>query len=189
MILSLIILILSFGNASIKEIAIAGIKLNFAENILFVYKIIWMIWGYFLYRYFIYFMDEGRPQLSSHWDREFEGELGDYIRSKVYEKYKKPNEGCGYSYYHTKRNNMIYQGEIYVEKFDESTQKKEEKIEHISMPIDSSIVYYYQFKAFLKFSLLRPVVTDYVFVFIFSAAVVVVSEISNWDGSLFNVFA
>ena len=188
MVLGLIILILSFGNASIKEISIAGIKLNFAENVSFAYRIIWMIWGYFLYRYFIYFMEEGRRKLRSYWELEFEQTINKYIRKKVYEQYEKPNEGSGFSYYSTKRNNMVYQGQVFVKKLNESTHEEEDTVENISLPLALPIIYLYQVKAFLKFLILRSVVTDYVFVFVFSAVVVAVSEMSNWKGSLSNIF-
>ncbi|WP_394147925.1 hypothetical protein [Shewanella atlantica] len=181
---NLVMLLICLANVKIEKFSILGVTFSFVENYKLAYQFLWAIWFYFLYRYFVYFLEDAPPVLKRYWNQELEKVVNPIIKQIVYKEHSRLNDACLYSYVFVKERNWVYNGQKTVSKLNESNGKTEDFTENISMPIKRSSVFLYEVYGAIKFLVLTPVVTDYIFALAFSGVVLVTSLLVTWSGSL-----
>ncbi|MGH8652605.1 MAG: hypothetical protein ACREYE_10750 [Gammaproteobacteria bacterium] len=108
---STILLALCLGGVEIKDLTFAGMTFGaFKKPEVFLLGL-WISFGYFVYRYFVYFIEESVGALSHTWTKELEAAVNPRIEQIVRQSYAEPNEACRFSYSFLRRDGFVYKGQ------------------------------------------------------------------------------
>jgi hypothetical protein len=185
---NLVLLLICLANVEIEKISILGVTFSFLENYKLAYQFLWAIWFYFLYRYFVYFLEAAPAMLKRYWNKELEKVVNPIIKEVVEKEHSRITNASICSYSFVKKKKWVYHGQKYVSKVNESDGKTNDTVENISMPIKRKSVFLYEIYGAIKFLLLTPVVTDYIFALAFSAVILITSLLVSWPGNLVSLF-
>lgn len=179
-----VILLLALGDVDIQKVSILGAEFNFKTNINVLYRAIWVVWAYFLYRYLTYFFYEGLGTFKKVKNVTFDEVINPKIKDYVYSLYQKPNDGCNYSYSAVANRDMVYHGQVWHETVNEKGESSQD-IENIQLDLKPLWrVKWWRLVAWLNFLFVKPAITDYLFPIIFSGFVLLVGLISDWPGNI-----
>lgn len=182
---NILILVLALAKVQIEQLSVAGVKFGAFKNPTVLLVFLWLAWAYFLYRYSVYFLEEGPKNLVNIWIRDFETIVNPRIRTLVYQAYDNPNDGCAYSYWSLRRYGFIYNGQAYKQ-----AEGDVKRVFNFQFPIRRRQIFLWETMAFLRFSIFSPPVTDYIFGFILSFGVAAYCGfIFDWDGNLMRLFS
>ncbi|WP_125925491.1 hypothetical protein [Halomonas aestuarii] len=180
---NIIIIFLALAKVKIEQLSVAGVQFGAFENPEILLLFLWVTWAYFLYRYSVYFLEEGPSNLLKTWRRDFEATVNPRIKSLVYRAYDKPNDGCAYSYWGLRHNGYIYNGQAY-----EQTEGNEERMFNFKLPVYRRQIILWEAMAFLRFSIFSPPITDYILGFVLSFGVATYCGfILGWGGNILNL--
>jgi hypothetical protein len=185
---NLVMLLLCLANVKIEKFSILGITFSFIENYNLAYQFLWAIWFYFLYRYFVYFLEYAPSALKKYWGKELEKVVNPVIKRIAYKEHSGLTSAGLYSYAFLKRDGWLYSGQKTVSRLNDLNGKVEHSIENIQMPIKRKSVFLYEIYGGIRFLLITPAVTDYIFALAFSVVVLITSLAVNWSGSLTTLF-
>lgn len=185
----ILILLLAIADVSIDQLSLVGVQFSAFGNPAAILLFLWIAWGYFLYRYTIYFSEEAPAVLSKVWIRDFESIVGRRIKKLVYQEYKEPNDGCGYSYWMLRQNRFLYNGQRYDVRLNENGQE-ERQTYNFTLLVPRIKVLPWEILAAIRYVTLSPPVTDYLLAFALSAGVFVYCGFFRvWDGNFFVLLA
>lgn len=180
---NILILFLALAKVQIEQLSVAGVQFGAFKNPKAILLFLWLAWAYFLYRYSVYFLEEGPSNLLKTWRRDFEAIVSPRIKSLVYKAYDKPNDGCAYSYWVLRRNGYIYNGQAY-----EQAEGDEERIFNFELPVHRRQIIPWEIMAFLRFAIFSPPMTDYILGFVLSFGVATYCGfILSWGGGILNL--
>lgn len=174
--------VLSLGGVDIQELTLAGMKFGAFRNPHVFLFMIWIAFAYFVYRYFLYFVEFAIENLTQTWTREFERTVNPRIERLVKAEFTTHNGPTNhYSYHFLRQNKFTWRGQI---RWTDSAN-----LSDISLPIPRWAILPWELKGFLRFCIITPVLTDYVLPFIFAAATIIYCGMMvSWIGNLSTLF-
>lgn len=179
-----------FAKVEISKLTFAGISFSGFGNPQAVYYFLWIIWGYFCYRFIIYFIEDEKENFYGFWKRELERK----VSSVLVEIAKKNvidagdnvglNEASVAGYYQAKRNDWVlcFQKEI-------EGEYSSHDIENVKLQISRKQIIVSECFAVARFCFLTPVLTNYILPFVLCVFVFLVVGFAEWEGALPLVFA
>jgi len=178
---SAILLVLCLGGVEIKELSLAGMKFEaFRKPEVFLLGI-WVAFGYFVYRYLVYFLEVSPRQLSNTFVRELERAVNPRIEVLVHREYQEPNKSGLFSYAFLLRHGRIYKGQALLP-MDSDSSKKE--LRNFDMPIPIFKTLLWEIWGVIRFALLTPALSEHLLPFAIALATVVYCGfIATWSGS------
>jgi len=179
MLISLILIFIQFSKVKIESVTFLGIKFSEAfGNPKSIYVALWILFFYFLTRYYQYFMQEGIHKLNDTFYQILNQEIID-ISEKIIKNIHKKAEIFGYIDLKKHENKDL---DISFQYPDEN-QNGKIKIEKTN--ISSTEIYYRKGKSFIKIIFNTSAFTDYVFPLIL-ALLAVYYCFNNGEVSLIN---
>jgi len=180
-----ILIFACLAKVKISKLTFAGISFSGFGNAAVIYSFLWIILGYFLYRFVVFFLEEEKDKFSNFWVREMSTNVDKKLKTIASKKGDKLNDGSGFSYYHTKENNWLLHYQIYVEgDYGEGS----EVVENIKLPILRSQIFFAQLLSILRFCALSPALTNYILPLALSSYVIYTAGFTEWEGSLVAIF-
>jgi len=178
-----IFLLCYYAEVQISKLSIAGIRFESFDNAKAIYYFLWVAWAYFLYRYFVYFIEDERETFSKIWIRELETRVTRKLKSIAFSACEDLNVRSGFSYYHMKRNNWTLKFQAY-----DTDEDGEDRILNLDHKIKRTDVFVAELMSILYFSFFTPVLTNYVLGAAVSLFVFYQCGLSAWEGGLFQLF-
>lgn len=185
-ILNGILLFSYLAKVEVSKLTFVGISFSGFGNANVIYDFLWIVWGYFLYRFTVYFMENEIDKFLTFWRRELEIK----VNPKLYEIAKlrnsELNDACGFSYQSMKSSdwNLHYQA---YSNGDESVDFTK-KVENVVLPIKRRKIIVSEISGIIRFVIVTPAVTNYILPLIISFYVFFVAGLSNWEGALIKYF-
>lgn len=174
------------AKVNVAQITFAGFNFNAFENPTVFLSFLWIAWGYFLYRYFLYFIAEALSPIYQVWDRDFNRFVSPLILRIVEDQYGPTRRFSeGNIYRQTRSSNLIYSGSVDVEYCD----IKDRHVYTRGFPFKKKLTRWQilgkETQAFFYFCFFSKPVTDYILLFFLSTATIIFSGfISEWEGNL-----
>ncbi|MFD2312017.1 hypothetical protein ACFSKX_16440 [Microbulbifer halophilus] len=172
-----------YAEVNISKLTFAGMSFSNFGNASAIYYFLWVIWAYFLYRFFVFFIEDERDTFVKIWQREFNSRGSKKIFKILSNEESDLNQGCGYDYYLAKKNNWSLNFQVYV-----SDGNDPPRVENKSRQFKRSEIFSSEIASFVYFSLLTPVLTNYLLPVLLSLFVIIVCGFGQWDGALLQVF-
>lgn len=178
---SAILLALCLGEVEIRDLTFAGMTFGaFKKPEVFLLGV-WIAFGYFTYRYLVYFIEDSLQVLSTIWSREFERAVNPRIESLVKQAYAEPNDACRYSYAFIRRDGFAWIGQALLP-MDDAADMKEMK--NITLPLPRKDIALWELKGFFRFVFLTPAATEYFLPFTLAIGTFIYCGfIAAWEGS------
>lgn len=167
-----------FAKVNVSKLTIIGMSFEGFGNPEVIYIFLWIILGYFYYRYHIYFRENEYEKFMLYFEIEMENAVNDKLLKIVSEKYPDRNDNYKFSYKGMKTNGWNLHCQIYVEKDEQKT------VENIVHKINRSDIWMSETIGILRFLLLSPAVTDYILPVVMTFSVFVICGFGNWGGAL-----
>lgn len=178
MIASILLWIMKYGGVNFSKISIVGFDLEFKNPNALILSL-WIAFGYFLFRYYQYFSDEGVKKLQSVFNEAYESKCKPIIRTLVEENYP-TNTHKNYSYFILKSNSWIYKGAILNEGGRDTTP--------FEFPIERWQLWKGIMSAIMDSIFRNSVVTDYILPLLIACTVLYYCGVDDWKGSFLNIF-
>lgn len=182
-IVSGILLFAFLAKVDISGLTIAGISFHSFDNPEITYTFLWIIWAYFLYRFFVFFFENEKSTFFKIWAREISRQANRKLEIIARESCSHEYAGNVNSYYSMKVSewHIHFQEKVDQESYDP-------KIKNRTLPIRySQVALPISFGA-IRFFFLTPAVTNYLLPAILSLALLISAGFSKWEGSLTQVF-
>jgi hypothetical protein len=185
-VISLLILALCLGGVQLQELTFAGMKFAAFKNPEVFLIGIWIIFGYYIYRYFVYFMECCREELAGVWKRELELAVTPRVLGLVSRVYPTINPSAGFNYSNLRRRNYLYIGQALLP-MEQAPEINEFK--NVDLQISRLDVLPWEIKGVLSFLFLTPAITEYLLPFVLAAGTLIYCGFySTWVGSLHAIF-
>ena len=185
LVVNVVLLLVALAEVQLETLSVAGFQFGAFQKPAVVLVFLWGVWAYFFYRYAVYFAEEGPERIVRVWEREFERCVNPRIKQIVSRHHRVPNDGCGYSYLTLRRGGLVYRGQAYAEEVSEGSDKAKPRLYNFELHVPRRQIMLWELKAFLRFTLFTPVLTDYVLAFAISVVVLWICGFSKtWVGSL-----
>ena len=185
------ILLFSFlAKVEISKLTFAGISFSGFGNPQAVYCFLWIMWGYFGYRFVIYFIEDEKESFSDCWERELERKVSPALmgiakKSAIdTDNEEELNEESVAGYYQTKRNNWILHFQKNI-----GSKYSTHDIENVKLPISRRKIIAPTCFAVARFCFLTPVLTNYILPLVLCFFVFLVVGFAAWEGALPLVFS
>ncbi len=182
---SLILSFMKYGGITIKKISVLGVEI-LLSNISALYVFIWLIWFYFLIRYYQYFMQEGVPKMTI----SFQTMLTEICRAKIKALVKAEHprvQGSSQQFDY----NILKKSNWYTINYV-GQELKEADVYNASNPFEMDIKLWSLWKEILisyyQVFVNKSVMTDYILPLLIAAFAFIYSNLGNWPGNIFNIF-
>lgn len=176
------VLLFSFmAKVNIDKLTIAGLSFNGFEKPEVIFLFIWTMYFYFLYRYFVYFLEYEKDTALEKWNSLMASIVDEKIRSIVDSHSSNVNARSISGYYQIKRNNMI----VTFQSDRPEDESNPYSINNHELKLKKRDLILPQLSSLLRYSFLTSMVTSYVLPFIVSVYVLSVAGFSIWEGALF----
>nr|MVB59537.1 hypothetical protein [Vibrio cholerae] len=175
-----VLLFCFMAQVQISQLSIVGISFSGFKKPEITYMFLWGMWGYFFYRFMVYFIEHELKTFLGIWRREVERYSNVYLRelasSNASGRFLKKQS----DYYSMKRNNWVlnYQEEHLDEQYGTPFVKNK------TVQVLRRSIFKYQVVGVLRLILLTTVVTDYFFPLITGLLVFTYAGFGMWEGSL-----
>ncbi|HAS3528625.1 TPA: hypothetical protein RI817_003580 [Vibrio cholerae] len=179
-----VLLFCFMAQVQISQLSIVGISFSGFKKPEITYMFLWGMWGYFFYRFMVYFIEHELKTFLGIWRREVERYSNVYLRelasSNASGRFLKKQS----DYYSMKRNNWVlnYQEEHLDEQYGTPFVKNK------TVQVLRRSIFKYQVVGVLRLILLTTVVTDYFFPLITGLLVFTYAGFGMWEGSLLHIF-
>ncbi|BCI77619.1 hypothetical protein ABUU69_003516 [Vibrio cholerae] len=179
-----VLLFCFMAQVQISQLSIVGISFSGFKKPEITYMFLWGMWGYFFYRFMVYFIEHELKTFLGIWRREVERYPNVYLRelasSNASGRFLKNQS----DYYSMKRNNWVlnYQEEHLDEQYGTPFVKNK------TVQVLRRSIFKYQVVGVLRLILLTTVVTDYFFPLITGLLVFTYAGFGMWEGSLLHIF-
>ncbi|MEN2704804.1 hypothetical protein ABC359_17370 [Vibrio cholerae] len=179
-----VLLFCFMAQVQISQLSIVGISFSGFKKPEITYMFLWGMWGYFFYRFMVYFIEHELKTFLGIWRREVERYSNVYLRelasSNASGRFLKNQS----DYYSMKRNNWVlnYQEEHLDEQYGTPFVKNK------TVQVLRRSIFKYQVVGVLRLILLTTVVTDYFFPLNTGLLVFTYAGIGMWEGSLLHIF-
>ncbi|HGE6104691.1 TPA: hypothetical protein ACGG73_003583 [Vibrio cholerae] len=179
-----VLLFCFMAQVQISQLSIVGISFSGFKKPEITYMFLWGMWGYFFYRFMVYFIEHELKTFLGIWRREVERYSNVYLRelasSNASGRFLKNQS----DYYSMKRNNWVlnYQEEHLDEQYGTPFVKNK------TVQVLRRSIFKYQVVGVLRLILLTTVVTDYFFPLITGLLVFTYAGFGMWEGSLLHIF-
>ncbi|EKY3319041.1 hypothetical protein [Vibrio cholerae] len=179
-----VLLFCFMAQVQISQLSIVGISFSGFKKPEITYMFLWGMWGYFFYRFMVYFIEHELKTFLGIWRREVERYSNVYLRelasSNASGRFLKNQS----DYYSMKRNNWVlnYQEEHLDEQYGTPFVKNK------TVQVLRRSIFKYQVVGVLRLILLTTVVTDYFFPLNTGLLVFTYAGFGMWEGSLLHIF-
>ena len=181
------ILIFSYlAKVEISKLTFVGISFSSFGNANVIYDFLWIVWGYFLYRFTVYFMENEKDKFLTLWRRELENKVNLRLYEIAKLRNSELNDACGFSYQSMKKSDWNLHYQAYYNG-DESVDFTKQ-IENVVLPIKRREIIVSEISGLIRFVFVTPAVTNYILPLIISFYVFFVAGLSNWEGALIKYF-
>jgi hypothetical protein len=178
---------MKYGGITSNKISIMGVEIKF-DNISVLYVFIWLIWVYFLIRYYQYFRQEGGSEISE----SLANMLTDICRPEI-EKIIREAHPQAIERNHPFDYNSLSKVNWYTRRY--SGEEKADKPPYYdeTNPFEVDINLFSLWKQILKsyyhIIINRSVITDYILPLALAVfAFIYCNFFGNWTGSVFNIW-
>jgi len=174
---SILLIFLKFSGAEISKLSLLGLNFDGFQNPTAIYFFVWLLWLYFLVRYYQYYIREGVQLFVT----EVSGVFNDLCEKPIQVEVKKyfPNSTEYFqSYTDLRRRNWQYIGQS--EYNDEGY-----KVENYSFNFPRWKLFVHEVKSILHAFLNIPTFTDYLLPYVL-ALFTLIYCVTGWQGSLVN---
>lgn len=182
-IVSGILLFAFLAKVDISGLTITGISFSSFDNPEMTYTFLWVIWAYFLYRFFVYFFENERETFLKIWRREIGRQTNRKLESIAIDHCDHEYAGNVNDYYSMKASEwrIHFQEKIHQERYDPKFENRILPIRYfqVALPISFGAI---------RFCILTPAVTNYLLPAILSIALLISAGFSEWEGSLTSIF-
>ncbi len=180
-ILSVLIAFLKFGQVDINQVSVLGISFGKFGNPSGVYLFAWIIWGYFFYRYWQYFGQEGAPLFVGVYSRELDDKcrhkIGTILGKKTGGNAVKDSEGY-FAYSKLKKNRWVFDGSVVLAKDGVETYRP------FSHEIPRRSLWGTLIWTYLNFLFRQSITSDYLLSFVIALGAFWYGCIGAWEGSI-----
>ena len=177
-VLSAMIWFLNYGGVKIERLGVLGFEFQYITNLSAIYLSLWLAWGYFVLRYYQYFMQEGVPKLFGDFLEILDELSTPRIKELVLVEHPKDiREDCNFQtlrYWGWK-----YHGQAMTGK----NELGEETLENFEMDVPAKLLWREILSSVLIVTLNRSAVTDYVLP-ILLALYVLTTSFAGWPGGV-----
>ena len=174
---------MKFGEIRLTEVSLVGFDLKFG-NPRAIPVAIWIAYGYFLYRYYLYFVAEGIAALRAALDEELNTYCAPRILRCAKQAHPNYNQSVLYNWTLLRQGNWTLRGEEVAG----PPGSKAGVIEQFEMRIGPRALWKGIVAAMISFLLRRTEATDYILPFALAGFTLLYCGVPNWPGSLFYVF-
>ncbi|MFA0570701.1 hypothetical protein [Vibrio gallaecicus] len=179
-----ILLFCFLAQVKISQLSVVGISFSGFDKPEVTFWFLWCIWGYFFYRFIVYFYEYESCTFKNFWRREMGRYCDIYLIQLARSQCSGNYLNNASSYYQMKANGWTL-----------SFQEEKDQDEIGGVIVENRIikVYWwqilkYQIFGIIRFTTMTPAVTDYIFPFIGSLLVFVFAGILGlWQGALFEI--
>lgn len=186
--ISFILCFMKYGGIQITKTSVLGAEVQF-NNASAIFFGIWLIWIYFLIRYYQYFMQEGLRNIMISLTDNLTDKCRPVLKSVVKSEHPEVQIGSQTFDYNVHKKKNWYTIEFIA------TEPKHTK-GHINGfdPIQFNMLISFWklrtgiIKSWIKLIFNQSVMTDYLFPILFALFTVIYCNIGNWPGALKNVF-
>ncbi|GIB82601.1 hypothetical protein VCSRO19_3622 [Vibrio cholerae] len=179
-----VLLFCFMAQVQISQLSIVGISFSGFKKPEITYMFLWGMWGYFFYRFMVYFIEHELKTFLGIWRREVERYSNVYLRELASSNASGSFLKNQSDYYSMKRNNWVlnYQEEHLDEQYGTPFVKNK------TVQVLRRSIFKYQVVGVLRLILLTTVVTDYFFPLITGLLVFTYAGFGMWEGSLLHIF-
>ncbi|MEF3023142.1 hypothetical protein V4D05_18680 [Vibrio mimicus] len=179
-----VLLFCFMAQVQISQLSIVGISFSGFKKPEITYMFLWGMWGYFFYRFMVYFIEHELKTFVGIWRREVERYPNVYLRELASSNASGRFLENQSDYYSMKRNNWVlnYQEEHLDDQYGDPFVKNK------TVQVLRRSIFKYQVVGVLRLILLTTVVTDYFFPLITGLLVFTYAGFGMWEGSLLHIF-
>ncbi|EKF9438025.1 hypothetical protein [Vibrio cholerae] len=179
-----VLLFCFMAQVQISQLSIVGISFSGFKKPEITYMFLWGMWGYFFYRFMVYFIEHELKTFVGIWRREVERYSNVYLRELASSNASGRFLENQSDYYSMKRNNWVlnYQEEHLDDQYGDPFVKNK------TVQVLRRSIFKYQVVGVLRLILLTTVVTDYFFPLITGLLVFTYAGFGMWEGSLLHIF-
>ncbi|NNN99482.1 hypothetical protein FKQ62_08360 [Vibrio sp. B1-2] len=179
-----VLLFCFMAQVQISQLSIVGISFSGFKKPEITYMFLWGMWGYFFYRFMVYFIEHELKTFVGIWRREVERYSNVYLRELASSNASGRFLVSQSDYYSMKRNNWVlnYQEEHLDDQYGDQFVKNK------TVQVLRRSIFKYQVVGVLRLILLTTVVTDYFFPLITGLLVFTYAGFGMWEGSLLHIF-
>ncbi|EMB51818.1 Uncharacterised protein [Vibrio mimicus] len=179
-----VLLFCFMAQVQISQLSIVGISFSGFKKPEITYMFLWGMWGYFFYRFMVYFIEHELKTFLGIWRREVERYSNVYLRELASSNASGRFLENQSDYYSMKRNNWVlnYQEEHLDDQYGDPFVKNK------TVQVLRRSIFKYQVVGVLRLILLTTVVTDYFFPLITGLLVFTYAGFGMWEGSLLHIF-
>ncbi|MEH0390667.1 hypothetical protein [Vibrio mimicus] len=179
-----VLLFCFMAQVQISQLSIVGISFSGFKKPEITYMFLWGMWGYFFYRFMVYFIEHELKTFLGIWRREVERYSNVYLRELASSNASGRFLENQSDYCSMKRNNWVlnYQEEHLDDQYGDPFVKNK------TVQVLRRSIFKYQVVGVLRLILLTTVVTDYFFPLITGLLVFTYAGFGMWEGSLLHIF-
>ncbi|EKD7165426.1 hypothetical protein RFA42_004263 [Vibrio vulnificus] len=179
-----VLLFCFMAQVQISQLSIVGISFSGFKKPEITYMFLWGMWGYFFYRFMVYFIEHELKTFVGIWCREVERYSNVYLRELASTNASGRFLENQSDYYSMKQNNWVlnFQEEHLDDQYGEPFVKNK------TVQVFRRSIFKYQVIGVLRLTLLTTVVTDYLFPLITGLLVFAYAGFGAWEGSLLHIF-
>ena len=183
---NILLLCLTTAGIQISEASLAGFSFKSFDRPEIILWLIWVAWGYFLYRYLLYFIEEAPDKLSSAWYRDFNSVVSESLFQYITKMYGPLNEaGREAAYEDTVKNDWLYKGQAIAPCSHIDSHELEAQYIYFEQDVPRYRFIHLQFLACIKFLLISKATTDYLLWPIVSTGIFIYCGFYvDWTGAL-----
>jgi hypothetical protein len=175
--------LMKYGGITLKKMSLAGFEVEFARPEALTLAL-WLVYAYFLYRYYQYFTGEGLDKLRAIFGQAINERCEPIIRRIVKSVQPESNDQMLYAFPVLRQNNWIYHGQFYVRNEDGSAKE----LQSFELPVRRRQLGSGLALAFLESTFRSSVVTDYLLPFALAGFVLWYCGSADWTGSFLHLF-
>ena len=187
-VMSLLLIFMKCGGMTINKKSVFGAEIVLS-NVSVVYIFIWLIWGYFLIRYYQYFMQKGFAETN----KVFKDMINKRCMPKIDELVRASHPNIanleGEMRYcileKISWTNRLFSGSMWVN-YDPKPGKVSQK--RIEVPINISAVWKEIIISIFRVLVNHTVATDYLLPLFLALFTVIYCNYSDWQGNIFKIF-
>lgn len=173
-----------YGGVEIEKVSLLGTQLSF-KNIEALYLGVWLLFIYFLWRYYQYYKKEGEANFWGEINQYINNESFSYIKSQANKQH--PNikhDGSDYFYNNLESYSILkFKGQITKLRPVEGT------VDQTEYYIDKYLLTPFYIRSFLNTVFNTTQFTDYLLPFALSIFTVIYCSSGDWQGSLINTIS
>lgn len=178
---NILLIVLATGGVQLEQLTFAGMTFGaFTRPEVFLVGA-WVAFGYFLYRYIVYFREVSPSQLRELWERESESAVNPRIKQLISASHPTVYPNAPFSYLMLRRSKGVYFGQISLGQDGHGG----ERMDNIQVAIPRHKILAWELKGLSKFLLLTPAPTEHLLPFVLSAGTFVYCGfIAKWAGNV-----